>query len=315
VTAEPDAAVTTSAELDLARDAFERRAWGDAADRLSAAAATRDLEIEDLERLAVANHMLGRPDEAIRTWERAHHAALRSGDPVRAARHAFHIIMNFGQRGEFAQAGGWHARTSRLLEEADTDCVERGLMLIPLALRARDQGQLPQALVLFDRVAAVAERFHDAEVLAMSCLGRGQTLISMGQIERGISLLDEAMVAVTTGEVSPINVGIVYCGSIEAFQAVFDLGRAQQWTAALNRWCESQPDAVPFRGRCLVFRAEILQFHGLWQDAEADVGRAYDWLSRPPIEPAVGEAYYQRAELHRLRGEFPEAEAAIRDGA
>jgi DNA-binding CsgD family transcriptional regulator len=315
VAAELDAAVTTSTELDLARDAFDRRAWSDAANRLAACDSVRELDIADLERLATAAHMLGRPDDAIRTWERAHHAALRSGDPVRAARHAFHIIMNFGQRGEFAQAGGWLARTARLLDEADADCVERSLLLIPIALRARDQADFPEALRLFDQVAAAAERFHDAEVLAMSCLGRGQTLIGMGQIERGISLLDEAMVAVTTGEVSPINVGIVYCGSIEAFQAVFELGRAQQWTTALNSWCESQPDAVPFRGRCLVFRSEILQLHGLWHDARDEVRRAYEWLSRPPIEPAVGEAHYQQAELHRLRGEFADAEADYRDGA
>lgn len=307
--------MTTSADLDLARDAFDRRAWGDAADGLAAADAARTLEIDDLERFAVALHMLGRPDDAVRTWERAHHAALRSGDPIRAARDAFHIVMNFGQRGEFAQAGGWHARTARLLDDGGADCVERGLLLIPAALQALDQGHYAEALAGFEQVAALAERFHDREVLAMSCLGRGQTLIAMGEIERGVTLLDEAMVAVTTGEVSPINVGIVYCGSIEAFQAVFDQGRAQQWTAALNHWCESQPDAVPFRGRCLVFRAEILQFHGLWQEAAVEVDRARDWLSRPPIEPAVGEAYYQQAELHRLRGEDAEAEAAYRDGA
>ena len=36
------------------------------------------------------------------------------------------------------------------------------------------------------------------------------------------------------------------------------------------------------------------------------------WLSRPPIEPAVGEAHYRRAELHRLRGKHAEAEQEYR---
>jgi DNA-binding CsgD family transcriptional regulator len=307
--------MTNPDDLDLARDAFGRRAWSDAASRLATVDEGRPLAIEDLERLAVARQMLGRPDEAYRTWERAHLEALRAGDPVRASRFAFHIVMNLGQRGEFAQAGGWHARAARLLDEAAADCVERGLLLIPVALKARDEGDVAGSLAIFEQVAAIAERFADPDLLAMSLFGRGETLIALGQVERGIAYLDEAMVAVTTGEISPLNVGIVYCGSIEAFQAVFDLGRAQEWTTVLDRWCESQPDAVPFRGRCLVFRAEILQFHGLWLDADDAVRRAHDWLSRPPIEPAFGEAHYQQAELHRLRGEFAAADAAYREGA
>ena len=39
------------------------------------------------------------------------------------------------------------------------------------------------------------------------------------------------------------------------------------------------------------------------------------WLSRPPIEPAVGEAHYRRAELHRLRGKHAEAEQEYREAS
>ena len=312
---ERDAVVTIPAELDLARDAFGRRAWKEVADRLAAADAEGELEIEDLERLSIAQHMMGRPDDSRRTLERAHLEALRAGDPIRAARHAFYLVMSFGEQGEYAQAGGWHARATRLLDEAGVDCVERAMLLVPAALQARDQGRPAESLAMFEEVAAAADRFHDPDLRAMAQLGRGETLIALGEVERGIALLDEAMVAVTAGEVLPINVGIVYCGSIEAYQAVFELGRAQEWTAALSRWCDSQPDAVPFRGRCLVFRSEILQIHGRWKDAVDEVGRARDWLLLPPPKPAVGEAYYLQGELHRLRGEFDAAEAAYRDGA
>src|SRR5688572_17856205 len=40
--------------------------------------------------------------------------------------------------------------------------------------------------------------------------------------------------------------------------------------------------------------------------------RACDWLSHPTGQPAVGVAYYQQAELLRLRGDFVKAEEAYR---
>ena len=56
--------MTTATDLGLARAAFDRRAWSEAAERLHAADAAEGLGTEDLERLATARHMLGQPDEA-----------------------------------------------------------------------------------------------------------------------------------------------------------------------------------------------------------------------------------------------------------
>jgi DNA-binding CsgD family transcriptional regulator len=307
--------MTTDPLIDQARTAFARRAWTEAADAFAAADRQSSLDLADLEQASMALHLIGNDDGAVEILSRAHHEATRTGQVPRAARHAFWLGMMHVQRGDMAQAGGWMSRAARLLDESDADCVERGYVLIPQGLRALDSGDPAAAFEVFDRAATIAARFGDQDLATMGRLGRGRSLIGMSEIERGVALLDEAMLAAATGEVSPIVVGIVYCASIEAFQEIFDLRRAQEWTTALSAWCDSQPDMIPFRGRCLVYRAELLQFHGAWPEAANQAERAQILLLRPPPEPAVGEAFYRQAELHRLRGEFDAADDAYRESS
>ena len=305
----------TSRALDRGRAAYDRRAWAEAYAALSPIATEPDVDPADLERRAVAAHMLGNAADAAACWQDAHRRAVAVGDVGLAVRSAFHVAFSAFYRGDIAVGGGWLARATTILEEEGGDRVERGLLLLPGAIRALDGGDARNALAAFEEMAAIAARFGDRDLDTMSRLGRGRALMGLGEMERGLALLDEAMVAVTTDEISPIVVGQVYCGVIEACQEIFDIGRAQEWTDALTAWCDRQPESVPYRGRCLVFRAELLTFHGAWAIAEDEARKAHEKLLGPPPEPALGEARYQQAELHRLRGEVAAAEMAYRAAA
>ena len=301
----------TTEALEQGRASFVQRSWGDAYHQLSTADSAEPLGFEDLERLAAAAFLIGRDDDSADAWERAHQACLGNGDSARAARCAFWLAFGLLNRGEFARGGGWLARARRLLDEADGDHVEHGYLLVPSAIESFVAGDPATAYDNFNQAVAIGERFGDPNLVALGRLGEGRSLVRLGQIAEGIALLDEVMVTVTADDVSPVVVGVIYCGVVDSCQEVFDLRRAQQWTVALNNWCASQPDLVPFRGECLVFRAEIMQLHGSWSDAMEEAQWACEWLSQPP-GPATGSAFYQRAELHRLRGEFTEAEQAYR---
>lgn len=301
-----------SDELQRGRDAYARRAWGDAHAQLSAADRRAPLEPEDLERLAMAAYLIGRDTESLEILARAYHQSAEGGDLARAARCAFWSGYQLISKGDMAQAGGWFARGRRLLDDGQLDSVEEGYVLISVALQTLVEGDAASAYPIFGEAATVGGRFRDPDLLTLAGLGQGQALIALGKTVEGLTALDEIMVGVTTGEVSAIVAGLVYCAVIAACQEAFDLRRAQEWTEALSRWCGSQPDLVPYRGQCLVHRAQLMSLQGAWPEAMDEADRARETLSRAPDQSAVGMAFYELAELHRRRGDFEKADDAYR---
>lgn len=300
--------------LDRGRKSLQNQAWRAAFDHLSAADREAPLDPVDLVELSKAAHLVGRQVASRDLLARAHQGFLSRGEIRRAALSAFWLGFISLVSGEPAQASGWLSRAERLLDD-QPDCVEKGYLLLPVGYRAVHGGDAKAAHRAFVEAARIGERFDDSDLLTMARQGQGRALIRLGEIARGVTLLDEAMVAVRAGEVSPIVAGSVYCSLIDACSEIFDLRRAQEWTSALEQWCKSQPDLVPYRGHCLIRRAELMQLHGAWQDAVAESQQACEQFSQPNPRPEAGAAFYRLGELYRLRGQFAEAENAYRQAS
>jgi DNA-binding NarL/FixJ family response regulator len=300
--------------LECGRRFWAERAWTDAYTSLTNADRAAPLGAADLELLATSAYMLGRDDEWMSLLERAHHVYVDAGEARRAASCAGWIGTNLALRGEVGGATGWFGRAQRLLESYGRDCPEHGYMLLPVMFQHDAAGDFTAAAATAAAAAEIGQRFGDADLFALAIHGQGYMLIKDGRIKEGLGLLDEAMVAVTTGELSPIPTGLVYCGVILACQEVYELSRAREWTAALTRWCADQPDLVAFTGRCLVHRAEIMQLDGAWSDALEEARRAGLRFAET-MNPNAGLAHYRQGELLRLQGEFGAAEEAYREAS
>ncbi|MPZ17310.1 MAG: helix-turn-helix transcriptional regulator [Luteitalea sp.] len=295
--------------LQHARECYGRRTWAAAYEAFSAADQKTPLDVDDLERLATSAYLIGRDLEFERCLDRLHRAYVEAGDRPRAARSAFWLCLSLLLRGEVAQSSAWGARGQRRVE--GVDCVERGYLLLPIAELQLHQDKAEAAHATAATAAATGERFRDADLTAAACHVQGRALIQQGHVVAGLGLLDETMLAVIAGELSPIMTGLMYCSVIEACREVCATHRAREWTFALSGWCEQQSEMVAFTGVCLVHRAEIMQFHGAWPEALAEACRACERAKRVGRKPPAA-AFYQQAEIHRLRGECAEAEEAYR---
>jgi DNA-binding NarL/FixJ family response regulator len=297
---------------DRGRRAYSRRAWKDAHDLLSRADRESALPAADLERLATAAFLIGREGEFQPTLERAHRGYRDAGDLRGAARCAFWIGLRLFLRGETGPATGWLARGRRLLEQEGRETAEEGYLLLPVAEQHLGAGDPERAGAAARAATGIGTRLGDRDLVAAARHVEGRALLEMGRLEEGFALLDEAMVAVTSGELSPLITGLVYCSAIGCCQRIHALGRARDWTAALGRWCDDQRQMRFFTATCLVHRAEILQLQGAWEDALAEARRATALRAEGSVEHPPGAAFYQQGEIFRLRGELDAAEQAYR---
>lgn len=193
-----------------------------------------------------------------------------AGDACRAARAAVWLAMSyFSALGNGAAGNGWLQRAERLLEHAGP-CAERGWLV---QLRGKMTPDAAMAVGQAREALAIARRHGDLdlEVWALSEQGRG--LVSLGDVDAGLAMLDEAVAAATAGGRNLIIVGDACCNMLSACDRAADFARAVQWCEVVDAFARRY-NAVPIFHYCRVVYCGVLVATGRWVEAERELQAA-----------------------------------------
>ncbi|HEV3407281.1 MAG TPA: adenylate/guanylate cyclase domain-containing protein [Gaiellaceae bacterium] len=295
--------------LEAGREAARRHAWAEAFELLSAADAESSLDPGDLDLLAEAASWIGRLNESTQAYERAYAGYVDAGDVRRAAYTAMTLVANYRNKGANAIAAGWHSRAARLLESVP-ESVEHGYLAHQRALMALGRGELDEAFEEAQRAVQIATTFGDRSLEALGLLRQGIVLIKKGDLDEGLTLVDEASAAAVGGQLDPLSTGMIYCATIDACRELGDYARAQEWTDTASRWCERE-SISGFPGICRVDRAEIMRIMGHLDEAERQATQACEELQT--FAPRIaGAAFAEVGETRLRRGDLAQAAEAFR---
>jgi DNA-binding CsgD family transcriptional regulator len=294
--------------LDEGRRLFDVGQWRRCVEQLAAVDADEPLDGEGLLLLGQAAFLIGAEEQSASALTRAYQWHLDAGDFAAAARSAAWSALTLESTGELVRARAWVARGRALVEEHHLGGSAGAWIRAQEAHELLSEQRVDEAL----RAAREGERLglasRDADAVVLSRLTVAFAFLVRGERAACIRMCDEIMLSVSSDETSAAVVGICYCLAVAACMHVRDVLRARAWTATLDRWCAARPDLVPYRGTCLVHRAQMSALGGNWTVALDEAAAAQRLLRGS----AAGQAAYQLGELHRLLGDGAAAEDAYR---
>ena len=265
-------------------------------------------EADRLDALAEAAWWLGRLDDCIEAREAAFARFDELGDQIHAGQCAVWLYEHYCFKARPAIGGGWLRRGRRALE-AHPETMEFGSLLLREAEATHGSGDLDTAAATAREVVELARRIRSADLEAEALQTLGRVLIDLGDSERGLAALDDAMMFAVEGSLRPYSTGKVYCSLISACEALGDLQRAREWSEATDRWAENHPRAV-FPGLCRVHLASSLRSRGAWEEAEVEALKACAELAALNV-PNAAAGYAEIGEIRRRLGHLDGAEKAF----
>jgi DNA-binding CsgD family transcriptional regulator len=201
---------------------------------------------------------------------------------------------------------GWVSRARRLLE-SEGRCVEQGYVeLAVIACETHDVEGLEQATRFALELAA---EFGDPELEVRALADSGYALVVQGRVAEGFAQLDEAMAALSAGEVrNPGTAGKSFCALMSACERAGDLARAEEWTRVINEAWSQSPLGTSriLYAHCRMVYGSVLCAAGRWPEGEAALMEVLG-PKRTAYLAHYAEAAVRLASLRLLQGRVEEA--------
>jgi DNA-binding NarL/FixJ family response regulator/tetratricopeptide (TPR) repeat protein len=276
------------ADWDAARACFEQ-------------AVEYEASAEALDGLGRTLHFQREYPRAIELGERAFAAYRAEGKPVEAADQARLLAMlHGGVNCNMAVASGWMGRAASLLETTD-ECAGHGWLAVDRAPFTEDLAERER---LAAAALAIARRFGDVDLEYDALALLGESYVAAGRVAEGIRLIDEAMTAVSAGEVVGIvPVGDICCRLLSACEMTRDVARAEQWMSVAGPFAVWSDFVSPV---CRTHYGGILVAVGRWPEAEVELLGAIETFERG-YRLLRGGPLLKLAELRVRQGRFEEA--------
>lgn len=267
------------------------------------------LSAAELDQLGESLFWLDRPDDSIAVLGRAFTAHVTDGDHAGAAMAAWQLFYDHALVGEMALANGWLERARREAGHAGDPTVA-GFLAVAESDLAAGADALEDAVIHAERAVELGRTTGHADLTAMALQAKGRSLVACGRLDDGTSALDEAMIAVVNGELTPLFTGWVYCNALSTCHDLADLTRAIEWSDSAMRWCDALREGRLYPGICRLHVVELATLRGTWEHAAAMAQQACDELTSHDPRYA-GEAHYLIGELHRMAGDLDLGEEAF----
>lgn len=263
----------------------------------------------DLDLLADALFWLDELEESVAARTAASKRYEADGQVDEAAMAAWRAFYEHWLVGETVVGRSWLERCRALV--ADPKSVAAGWLAIADADVAMSEGDLEEAIDRASKSVRIGEKTGDPDLLSMALQALGRAEIIDGRDAAGVGRLDRAMIMVIGNELAPLYTGWVYCNVIATCHSIADLRRANEWSEAALKWCDTLRDGRLYPGLCRVYAAELAALRGDWGDADQQARHACELLLAHD-ERYAGAAHYTVGELARLRGRFDDAEEYYR---
>ena len=288
-------------------EAYKRHDWKEAYRLLGPLLESQAETPEVAEAVGSASWWLGDIETTINARQRAYAEYSAAGRTVDAARAAIQVAEDHMYLLQSSTANGWIGKARSLLEDEPLN-VQHGHLM---RLEAIHADNLKEAIELSGRVHEIGVDLGDIDLEMLGLHDSGRFLVASGEVDRGMAMMEEAMIGAVAGELTPKVTGRIFCNMIETCASMADFRRAIEWSDQTMRWCDGLGSAGGYPGVCRVRRSEFLRLRGAWPDAEAEASRAVDDLAH--VLPYMGEAFNELGMVRLNLGDLDGAAKAFRE--